>query len=696
MFSDQEEAQDILSFFQSSFKAFREKPIVLYGLGINTKVLIHNLEDYHIAGVMDAKHEGETFEGLSVLSENEVKQITDIIIIVARDVVVPLIYSRIRHLEQDGIAIYDVRGTNLGKAAKTYPEPSGRIDIENLKHKILEHDIICFDVFDTLIARKVVRAEDIFEIVERRLLKKNLDIDFCVLRKSASDAAYSKRISPTLRDIYTEMAALRNIGQDMLAEIMEEELMTEMDYAAPRKSVVSLLNFARKNQKQIYLVSEMYLNTAQMKLLLEKCGVKDYDRLLISCEQEKNKWPDGELFQAVKEGSPPDKAILHIGDNEGADIQCALKQGLDVVKIPSNYELMLYSPFQTLLSFNRSIGDSIAIGVFACKYLSDPFKDYKILRLEKENDIGFICYGPLIVGYLAWILRKCNAAHIDFAAFIARDGWILHEVWDIMKQHFPYEEIPRGEYILGSRRALAVASIRNRADLENALQKTPDSMTPDKMLSSRFGLDGVTVNEDEGKAGCVFKREEDILENAERERSMYKQYVDRIMENSRHIAVIDAVSSGTIGKYFFASTQRKGILLSIVLSKVPNYSVYDELEAYGYMGEDSKYAPKRAVHKYVGELEGVLTAYEPMFICFDESGNKRYASKEPDEYRDKILKNTHAGILEYARVLYTLSPDLECLEFTPELCDAFFGLYYQLDCCYGVTVKEALKIIDEF
>lgn len=60
MFSDQEEAQDILSFFQSSFKAFREKPIVLYGLGINTKVLIHNLKDFHIVGVMDAKHEGET------------------------------------------------------------------------------------------------------------------------------------------------------------------------------------------------------------------------------------------------------------------------------------------------------------------------------------------------------------------------------------------------------------------------------------------------------------------------------------------------------------------------------------------------------------------------------------------------------------------------------------------------------------
>lgn len=696
MFSDREEAQDILSFFQNSFNAYKENPIVLYGLGINTKVLIHNLKDFHIVGVMDAKHEGETFEGLPVLSENETCQVTDIIIIIARDAVVPLIYNRIKHLEQNGIAIYDVQGTNLGKANRMYPEPPNRISRGDLERVITEHDIICFDIFDTLIARKVVRPEDIFEIVERRLRKKGIDIDFCRLRETASGIAYNKKISPTLTDIYAEMASLGDFKQSVLREVMEEELLAEIDYAAPRSAVISLLNYAKRNEKRIYLVSDMYLNTVQIEMLLEKCGIRDYDRLLISCECGKNKWPDGELFEAVKEGTPPDVAILHIGDNAGADIQCALKHGLDAVKIPSNYELMLYSPFQTLLSFNRSIGDSIAIGVFVCKYLSDPFKDYKILCLEKENDIGFICYGALLVGYIAWILKKCSTAGIDFVAFIARDGWILHEVWDIMKKYFPHEKIPRGDYILGSRRTLAVASLRNRADLENALQKTPDSMECGQMLTSRFGIDGVTVNENEGKADSVFNREEEILANAERERFMYNQYIDKIMGNSRRIAVVDAVSSGTIGKYFFATTQREGILLSIALSKVPNYSVYDELEAYGYMGEDSKYAPQKGVHKYVGELEGVMTAYKPMFICFDESGNERYASVELDEYRDKILKNTHAGILEYAHEIYTLSPDLECLDFTPELCDAFFGLYYQLDCCSGVTVKENLKGIDDF
>lgn len=128
----------------------------------------------------------------------------------------------------------------------------------------------------------------------------------------------------------------------------------------------------------------MYLKTQQMTLLLEKCGIRDYDRLLISCEYENTKWPDGKLFEVVKKENPAHVSILHIGDNDGADIQCALKQGLDAIKVPSNYELMLYSPFQTLLSFNRGLGDSIAIGIFACKYLSDPFQDHTILSLKKK------------------------------------------------------------------------------------------------------------------------------------------------------------------------------------------------------------------------------------------------------------------------------------------------------------------------
>lgn len=695
MFSNHSEAQDVLSFFRNSFQAYKKKPIVLYGLGINTKILIRNLEDYHIAGVMDAKHEGEAFEGLPVLSEEETKQVTDIIVIIARAAVVPLIYDRICHLEECGISIYNIRGVNLGKE-KTYYEFPECITKEKLEQSILEHDIICFDIFDTLIGRKVVRPEDIFEIVERRLARRGLHISYQSLRKKASDIAYQKNISPTLMDIYAEMKSLGNITQDVLTEVMEEELHTELDFISPRESVVSLLAYARKKGKLIYLISDMYLKTQQMTLLLEKCGIRDYDRLLISCEYENTKWPDGKLFEVVKKENPAHVSILHIGDNDGADIQCALKQGLDAIKVPSNYELMLYSPFQTLLSFNRGLGDSIAIGIFACKYLSDPFQDHTILSLKKESDVGFISYGALSVGYLVWILKKCRSVGIDFVAFIARDGWILNELWMVMKQAFPFEHLPDGKYILGSRRALAVAAIRDKKDLENALQKTPDSMDYCKMLSSRFGIDGTNVNKNEDKRDCVLNREGEILRNAGRERDLYNRYIDRNIGTRRKIAVIDAISSGTIGKYFYEITQREGVLLSIVLSRVPNYSVYDEIESYAYMGEDSKYAPTKAVHKYVGELEGVLTAYEPMFICFDKSGKEQYAQSEPNEKGQKLLKKIHAGIFEYAREIFAISPDLEVLEFTPELCDAFFSLYYQLKCCFVENIKEDLKASDDF
>lgn len=492
------------------------------------------------------------------------------------------------------------------------------------------------------------------------------------------------------------MACIGNVDSITLANIKEEEFQTELDFTAPRESVISLLKFAQKAGKKVYLVSDMYLEASYIERLLKKYGIKEYDRLIISCEYSKCKWPSGELFEVVKKDFPLNTSILHIGDNEGADITCAIKRGLDAVKVPNNYEIMIHSPFQILLSFNRSLGDSIAIGIFSCQYLSDPFKDYNSLCFEKENDLGFICYGPLIVGYLSWCLRQCKNHNEDFLAFVARDGWILNKVWKVMSEFFPYEKIPPGNYVLGSRRTLAISAIRNKKDIESALQKVPDSMEYSKMLSSRFGIENVTLSKDEGKTDCVFNRIEEILKNAEQERNLYMRYVDKKLDGCKRVAVIDAVSSGTIGKYFFKTTKKQGIFLCIVLSKVPNYSVYDEIEAYAYMGEDSKYAPKRSVHKFIGELEGVLTSYEPMFVCFNKFGKEQYASAELDNDALEVLKKIHAGILKYAQEIYCLTPNIDTLEFTPELSDAFFSLYYEKNLCLLPNIKKTLKGIDNF
>lgn len=114
------------------------------------------------------------------------------------------------------------------------------------------------------------------------------------------------------------------------------------------------------------------------------------------------------------------------------------------------------------------------------------------------------------------------------------------------------------------------------------------------------------------------------------------------------------------------------------------------------MGEDSKYAPKRSVHKFIGELEGVLTSYEPMFVCFNKFGKEQYASAELDNDALEVLKKIHAGILKYAQEIYCLTPNIDTLEFTPELSDAFFSLYYEKNLCLLPNIKKTLKGIDNF
>lgn len=698
MFKDYEEAKEVVEFFRTGLKEYKEKPIVLYGLGINTKVLIQNLTDYHIVGLMDAKHEGETFEGLPIYSEEEVKTLTELIVIVARAAVVPIIYNRIKHLEQTGITICNVRGEALSSVKNMQTTFPDHVSEEKLKKAILVHDVICFDIFDTLISRKIVKPEDLFEIVEKRLKRKGLGFTFSELRKKAAAEAHKKSESPPLEQIYEELASMAGIEKHAAEEIMQEELETELDYVAPRKAIIAFMKYAKENGKTVCLVSDMYLIHSQMKRILDQCGIREYDVLFISCEYGKTKWPQGNLFKEVKEAFPG-QTILHIGDNEGADVACAQKQGLDAIRILSIYEILVQSSFQTLLSFNRTVGDSIAIGIFASEHLSDPFKlvnSQGRVPFEEERDVGFVCYGPLIVGFLAWIKRQCEQKNLSNIAFLARDGWILSKAWEIMKNNFETAGLPEGQYVLGSRRALAVPALRTEQDLADALQKVPKAMKNANMLRYRFGIECSDVSENEEKGECVFRRKGQILERAKQERCAYNRYLNSLVPQGGKIAIVDAVSAGTIGKYFFSVTEREGCLLCMAISKVPNYSVCDEIAVEAYMGEDSKYAPKWQIHKHVGELEGVLTSLDPMFLCFGENGAACYDMQERNITQMRVLQKVHDGILEYVQDLCTISPDLETMEVTPELCDTFFGLLYERNICISETVKRNLAATSKF
>lgn len=178
--------------FANNYEDMKCKRIVLYGLGGNTRRILEEFQGFHIVALMDPEKIGAEYWGLPVISVEEAKEIADAVIIIARDSVLKIIYNRICSLEECGIPIYDIKRNRLKEVFSNtnhYEEnPYWKKNLHGLKSEIDKYDIISFDVYDTLIMRRLARSNDIFELVEETVRKRHqIEMDYAYYRTLAED-----------------------------------------------------------------------------------------------------------------------------------------------------------------------------------------------------------------------------------------------------------------------------------------------------------------------------------------------------------------------------------------------------------------------------------------------------------------------------------------------------------------------------
>ena len=188
------------------------------------------------------------------------------------------------------------------------------------------HDIISFDIFDTLIKRNVSKPEDIFSIVQKRYHEKTgKDVtDFRILREKAEKEARAKSASEEiiLEEVYDILE--KEYGVDK--SIINIEISVEQEYCIANFPVKKIYEYCKKRGKKIIIVSDMYISSANLKKILEKCGYDDYEKLYVSSEYLRTK-RTGELFkQVVFDFHIKANKILHIGDNWKSDVLAPLKK----------------------------------------------------------------------------------------------------------------------------------------------------------------------------------------------------------------------------------------------------------------------------------------------------------------------------------------------------------------------------------
>lgn len=406
--------------FKLAYEDRKFKNIVLYGTGIHAQAIVSDMQGYNIIGLLDAEKTGETIWGLPVLSlEETLARKADFIVLAARPAVYGIIYTRIQAFtEKYNIPVYDVSGNLIKTQLKNRIKDNQYFEISenDLLTSIQDCQVVSFDIFDTLLMRKVLYPRDIFLIMDRILEDKHT---FCFSsERMMAERELSVKGSPSIRDIYSSLARKWRLSQHKIEYLLKLELELEKKTLVPRNKMVDIYEKCLKMGKRIYLVSDMYLPSDMLAELLEIHNIKSYEKIIVSCEYGCEK--RNGLFGMLKK-ELGNKRCIHIGDNIEADIKPARQYGLDSFHVMSGRELLEISEQEKLLIYTDRLEHRIVLGLYIAKAFNNPFILYHSkgkLHVGTELQPGYLFFGPIILAFINWLTNQGQVTAKDCMEYV--------------------------------------------------------------------------------------------------------------------------------------------------------------------------------------------------------------------------------------------------------------------------------------
>ena len=302
------------------------------------------------------------------------------------------------------------------------------ININDLKQKILKHDVISFDIFDTLVLRPYVKPTDLFEHLEKL---ENLT-GFANARIKAEERAreISNEEDITFDEIY-------NCIEDKYKFVKNKELELEQQILQRNNEIYTAFDYAKQNNKKIIITSDMYLSKEFILNILKLKGYTGFDKLYLSSDIKLTKWT-GNLYKYIlNDLNVETSKILHIGDNIDSDIEKAQQIGIDTYfykKVIDRYiENNKHKPINKFLN---NVESSILVGTLAINAQRENYNDDFWEKLGYEYG-GITCYA-----YMKWLEEQVKKDGIQDIIFVARDGYSLKKVFDSfntgIKTHYIY------------------------------------------------------------------------------------------------------------------------------------------------------------------------------------------------------------------------------------------------------------------
>ncbi len=712
---EQTEPIDFVEVFRNKFRDCWDKKIILYGKGPRTQRIIESCPDYNIIGIMDKNEKTGIIYGKRILDYETVAELeTDMVIAVARPENISYIYNRIHEFcSYHGIQLYDVEGNNLFITQKDSPfmiepHPYYEVGEEELKKQIVTHDVISFDMFDTLVMRKTLYPSDVFAIVENKAERLGIGVrHFRKFRQKAEADTISE--IPDIYRIYEEFQKLTSIDDRHKEKLIQLEIEIEKNVLIPRRKMVDIMRYAINAGKKVYVVSDMYLPADVLNNILLGLGISGYERLFVSCEYHKNKVTGlYSEFKAYANGN----SYLHIGDNFHADGTYARQNGLDSFYIKKASDMLAISSYASIQGYTKNVNERTIVGLLIAEAFNDPFSLYHTdgrLELEEVYPLGKMFVGPIITKFIIWLVQQMKEADYDELLFSARDGYLIQRLYDRYLEYNGISGVPKGLYFQASRHAAVCASMQTEDDIR-WISALPFFDTPEMMIHQSFDLplEDVLPYSSENYSDIVaygLAHKEKIYKNSQKLAKYYLAYMDRLgLKADKRYALFDFVSSGTchFSLNKIVPFHLEGIYMCNYDCQKPDWRALPSRSMFiqNRVIEDNSYGayiPENYFFKNYLFLETVITSFNSTLVGFTEKGEPVYGEETRTDEELQYVHDMQQGIenffnayieleipeLSVSRTLVDKIYSLKDLKYTNEHCRILDALFLREDMIHG-------------
>lgn len=653
--------------FRKIFADKKDMRIAIYGLGRRSATLLPGIKDYNVVGLLDRDRSniGQELCDIKVIAIDDIEDKADIIIINSDPSNYEIIFKRISNMVSIPVYYSDGRLARIDENDMAYQDNSyWSSSYNDLKRRIDNAQIVSFDIFDTLIMRKIFSPEDVFRLLGSRTKELNINTDIGAVRAKISAKCDS---CASIDDIYMAIKEETALSDEVIEDIKTIERDIDEQLCVARNDIAKLYEYCIESGKEVYLISDMYYTLQDIKRLLDKCGLSVIDdrHIWISCEKKKDKI-SGSMWKEYSSVVGENAKCIHIGDNKTGDIENPTKYGIDSYYVMSGKDMVMNSSISELASHVNTVSDSICLGLVTAKLFNSPFalcSNKGKLSFDNSEVYGYCVYGPLLGKFLIWLYSNSREDGIDKLLFFARDGYFLEKDYRIVAELLDDGYKQDWCYLPISRRLIYMASMENEEDFKRVVE-FPYVGTFADYMKSRFEImvtDETSEYNDRqinavGDSKNILKwiqpYKEMIMQEAKAERENYLKYLeaDGDMQKEISYGTVDLGYYGTNQYYLQRLTdiKTKGYCFYACLSE-DNVLISDIIMSGCFQYGNDYTAEKSLARKKNMYIETFLTAPYGMIRYIDNQGNMVCEPDGKSQRNFDIKENVNGGAIDFIR-----------------------------------------------